>query len=199
VFFSQINLLCKKKTNGREENKRTKRTNTMAKKLVLRIINDEDKGNAIRFCGGTYHRRYGWVDSNYDPNELEVYMHVIVFIKAATSERYGGNIEKGVYVRVKRENVTLLVTPRTYDEAVLQQDKNIEKLINALAKSFARCGISSDRPQLFDYMREKIDAENRKYKGPTGWFIEYNGRDDPRNFVATTEETVGDEDFVVGS
>jgi len=169
----------------------------MAKKVVLRIIDDEDKGMPVRFTGGMYHQRYGWIDTNYDPEELAVYVHVIVFIKAAVSQRFGGNIEKGVYSRVKREYIAPVVAARSYDEAVLQQDKKVEELINKLAKNLARCGITSGRPILFDYLRQKVDEEAQRYKGPTGWDIEYDGNDDPRNYVQTAEETLPDETFVV--
>jgi len=160
----------------------------MASKKVLRLIDDDDKGKVIRFTGGTYHGKYGWIDANFDEDDLRTKVHVIVFAKSVFSRRFQASVDKGFYTLVHRKNVVDHTDPTCWEEAVLCQDTKTEKLVNDLANRLATMGITSSSSRFFAILGNRLDRANHLYTGPIGWGVNYDGSDDPR--VLEVEEEV---------
>lgn len=146
----------------------------------LHIVDEDDKGDEIRFRGGAYHGHFGWLNKGYPKDALPQKANVIVFIKMVNSRRMGA-VEKGVYTQVYKSNIESIYKPTCYEEAVIQQDKKVEKYIGDLARRLAAFGITGNRPgKIFDKIKQRMDEESKRYTGPIGWNIDYEGPDDPR-------------------
>lgn len=164
----------------------------MAKKKVLRLIDPEDKGNVIRFCGGTYHGMYGWIDRNYAEDELTAKINVIVFVKAVYSRTFEKNVDKGYYTQVLQSSVMSHTKPTCWEEACLQQDKKLEKAMNDLLTRMVANGITAKHAAFFAYMAKRLEEKRSVYDGPIGFKINYEGNDDPRDQEEANDDVVGD-------
>lgn len=159
----------------------------------LRTIDDEDKGRPIRIRGGDYHGMTGWLNKN--GYKTTSFTQVILFVRNGAQVFRGNSIsvEKGYYVRVKHENIAdPFGKAISYEEALVQQFVDIDKAMNVLARKFAAFGIDSNRPDLFDLLKEKTDY----YCGKDIFLskcrkVVYSGPDRPDLFL---EELVDDID-----
>lgn len=91
------------------------------------------KGAKIKFIGGV-HKGSGWIDQSKNPSTE--YTYVIV-----NKKDKNGKIQE-MSTKVKHENYLLfteLKQPANYEEAMVDQCDDIDKLLNQLAKKIARC------------------------------------------------------------
>jgi hypothetical protein len=91
------------------------------------------KGAKIKFVGGV-HKGSGWIDQSKNPSPD--YTYVIVNKK----DKDGKSWEMST--KVKHENYLLfteLNQPANYEEAMVDQCDDIDKLLNQLARKMARC------------------------------------------------------------
>ncbi len=89
-----------------------------------------NKGEKVRFVGGKYVGKKGWL--NNDKGDTTYFVYVIVDL---------GN-GKTKETRVSKENVASPHTaPASYEEAVLQQIPEIEALMDKLARELAKCHV----------------------------------------------------------
>ena len=80
----------------------------------------------------------GWIDKDKKKKKDSPYRNVIVNYEAKHSDDEDGPIQ----TRVKESSFRKLWTnPATYEEAALQQHRDMEKTMIALAEMFAQCGV----------------------------------------------------------
>jgi hypothetical protein len=90
------------------------------------------KGSVISIIGGKYVGLSGWIDKKKDATRE--FVHVII--------RKGKDAETDIKTKVKHENYVLeteIQAPSNYEEAMFQQNSDIDALLNKLVKSIAEC------------------------------------------------------------
>ena len=94
-------------------------------------VQEKDKGEEIRFVGGTYAGRTGWQHAGKE--DTAKMTHVII-------EKEGEHL-KGT--RVRKENVRNedKTPPANYEAAMLNQQRDIEVLLRQVTKKIAKCGL----------------------------------------------------------
>jgi hypothetical protein len=88
------------------------------------------KGARIKFVGGKYTGRGGWLDNGRDPTDS--FTPVVVKLKN----------DKEKVTKVLHENYVLrteLADPTSYEEAAFQQHADIDRLLTLLCKNMAEC------------------------------------------------------------
>lgn len=97
-------------------------------------MGDTDKGEAIRFCKGTYRGRTGWVDVNYDDTPLKKMIAVFVFCESGKELRTRVNKTSIKYLRDDKQ-------PDTFEEALLHQHRDIDEAMDKLCRDLVKCGL----------------------------------------------------------
>ena len=112
------------------------------------------KGDELRFVKGTYAGYSGWKNLAIKPKK--------------------GNQKRAVIVDKDGEEIATLVNkssirkphdpPRTFEEALLQQHKDVETTMVKLAEMFAKCGISNNKNVLTIFSQELTKARENQIK-----------------------------------
>ena len=92
------------------------------------------KGAEIRFVGGRYEGRIGWINDAKSPTKMRTY--VIVYL--------GSGQEYPTLVAHKNFSIKRQEQPATYAAAVFQQQPKIEKKLKELCAQLAKCGIGEE-------------------------------------------------------
>lgn len=112
--------------------------------MKLVIIDPDDKGGEIRFTGGAYAGAIGWMDNSQKHPKLS--LHVIV-------DKGGG---KGYYTTVRKENVSHRVDGTSRLAKAIDTVPDIDKLMTALCRKLAQCGISESDPQVINFFQQRL-------------------------------------------
>ena len=91
------------------------------------------KGARIKLTGGSNHGCKAWLDNARSPTDC--YTPIIV-------EKGKGDKKKEVQTKVLHENYEMYAAvpqPRNYEEAMLDQHPDIDKLMTKLARKIAQC------------------------------------------------------------
>jgi hypothetical protein len=90
------------------------------------------KGNSVRFCGGKYIGKTGWLNDEKGVTQQKVYVIVDM------------GDEKTKETIVNRESIAAPYTqPGTFEEAALQQHPDIESMMDKLVRQLAKCNVGS--------------------------------------------------------
>jgi hypothetical protein len=117
----------------------------MGKKMKLVSIDEEDKGEAIRFLSGKYAGGSGWMDKSQ--GQPPVMCHVIVD---------NGN-GKGYYTSVDRRSVAEpFAKPNSQLSSAVQQVAKLEVQFAALCSTLVMCQIDTVTPELIDLLERKL-------------------------------------------
>jgi hypothetical protein len=112
------------------------------------------KGKEIRFIGGKYGTKKGWINTDKEPGENTI--PVIVNLgKKGEWETY-----------VFEENVADEPTtrPSSYAEAVIQQCPDLDQALTKLARDFAKCSIHVDPNGFFLLVQKKVDEATKQHE-----------------------------------
>ena len=101
--------------------------NTMIRKC------ETDAGAPIRFIGGIYDGKMGWINKTKQATLKRIY--VIVQLDDGSQKR--------TFV-AKKNGAERHKTPKTYTEAIFQQQPKLEKQLNDLCAQLAKCGVGAD-------------------------------------------------------
>ena len=112
------------------------------------------KGQAIRFIGGKYGGKKGWINSDKEPGENTVPVMVDLGKK--------GEKETFVYQdSVANEPST---APSSYAEAVIQQCPDLDVNLTKLARDFAKCSIHVDPEGFFRLVQRKVKEATEQHQ-----------------------------------
>jgi uncharacterized Fe-S cluster protein YjdI len=115
------------------------------------------KGREIRFIGGKYAGKKGWINTDKEPGENTV--PVIVEL--------GKKGEKETYVFELSVGIAPSEAPSSYAEAVIQQCPDLAVSLTKLARDFAKCSIHVDPDGFFRLVQRKVleATEQHQAKG----------------------------------
>jgi hypothetical protein len=107
------------------------------------------KGDAVRFVKGKYKGLTGWIDKDWKTEAPDSdYVGVVVVKKSGT--------EKATYV--KRSSVRPVhKNPRCFEEAAIQQHKELEQALICFAELWVECGINNNDMAL-KFLNDEINA-----------------------------------------
>lgn len=113
------------------------------------------KGEKVKFKGGIYSGRLGWI--NDAKKATKFFVHVVVALDDGEEKA----------TRVKKTSVTKLSevrAPATYEDALLDQYPDVNKDFDRLAMKLVLCGIEHDKElgRLFEIFRYKIKEAQDK-------------------------------------
>ena len=127
------------------------------------------KGNRVRFIAGKYGGKTGWIDTERPTSENT--LPVIVDL--------GHRGEKETYVFMSSVRVDEEKAPTSYADAVIQQCPDLEKLLVATCRAFAKCDIARDTEGFERIVAEKMNEAMtwQTNKGSKALYrkIKYNG------------------------
>jgi hypothetical protein len=99
------------------------------------------KGEELRFIKGKYDGLKGWVSADLGYTEKEVY----VIVEKTASRTFE------ILTRVPQKSIERAVLynkePKSYGEAMLQQHKDIETMMNKIVEKMVECHIDSESCQ----------------------------------------------------
>jgi hypothetical protein len=108
------------------------------------------KGKEIRFLRGTYEGKKGWIDD--DAKKLKKHVHVILALPD------GGEETK----RVWKSSVRARRRATSHEEAILDQNPDIDGLMDRLAGLLAKCEIQNDSEKLARIFIHRINEANER-------------------------------------
>ena len=128
------------------------------KRVVLEVLDDDQKGDEVRIVGGTYTGKTAWLWKDSEPTEF--FTPVVILLKVKEGK------QKGVYTAIKHDNIAKPISrPTCLGEAILIDHPKIEQLANQLAKKLVMCGVRGDSSSgIFDILKAKIEREYAKQK-----------------------------------
>jgi hypothetical protein len=99
--------------------------------------NPPARGAAIKFTGGKYKDKFGWMNSSWATTNK---MQSVIVNMAEEGYEYAA--------RIKKENFMLMSDVNTestnYVEAILKQHADIDEMLNKLTKEMPKCSIPMD-------------------------------------------------------
>lgn len=131
----------------------------------------DQKGELIRFIGGTYCGKDGWVWAGRNFCKKQVW----VIIRTNCEE---------VGTRVDKKFVEIFVHPKNWVEAALQQHPEVELHLNELCEHLAKCNIdaieNAENLQLVvsQKLTHAIEKQRRKGNGATWLRVHYDEDDE---------------------
>jgi hypothetical protein len=131
-----------------------------------------EKGEEIRFSGGKYRGKTGWLDKGRAVTTCSCW--VIIKMDEA----------KELTTMLRQSSVKMIVNggvPKTYEEAVLQQHPDIESLMEKLATELAKCNLSPSSVTIHEIveikLREARAAQALKGNKATWHEVDFEGDD----------------------
>lgn len=112
------------------------------------------KGTQIRFIGGKYRERKGWINEDKEAGENTV--PVIVDL--------GKKGEKATYVYENSIEKEPTAAPSSYAEAVLQQCPDLDCSLTKLCRDFAKCNIKTDPAGFFAIIERKMKEATTQHE-----------------------------------
>ena len=112
------------------------------------------KGDELRFVKGTWVGYSGWKDLSVKPKKGSEKRAVIV---DKDGEEIATDVNKS---SIRKPHAA----PRTFEEALLQQHKDVETAMVKLAEMFAKCGISNNNNVLTLFSLELTRARDYQMK-----------------------------------
>jgi hypothetical protein len=100
---------------------------------------EADKADPIRFIGGTYAGKTGWLRQSRRKRGT-TYLYVFVDL--------GDSTVKKTYVQVENIGAAAMEEPDSYAIALLQQHTDIEATMNMLVRQLATCSIQDGSTQV---------------------------------------------------
>ena len=108
-------------------------------------------GEVMQFVGGKYQGKTGWMNSA----KPETPMCYYVYVKLESSEKE---------TRVRKESVRKEAAPiaQSYEEAVLVQHTDIDRMVDKLVRKLAKCDLNSDQEMGRIFLRKLCGASVRQ-------------------------------------
>ena len=131
------------------------------------------KGEPIRFTGGKYVGKTGWINTAKGENgftEEKVYVYV--------DRSKGKKPKPDLATHVNQEFIAPkdLPTPQSYEEAAFQQHPKIEREMNKLTKKLAMLGINSEDEftQMFGNKLQAAINSQKESPGAMYYHVEFD-------------------------
>ena len=105
------------------------------------------KGQQIRFAGGTYNGKSGWI--NVAKKETSCFYQVIVCLDNTTNKT---TIVRKEHVR----SVQSTGSESTFGQAVLNQHSDVEAMMENLVRSLAQCDVATDSAEVVKIFSDKL-------------------------------------------